>query len=238
MAINVRPSIVTSGLVLNLDAANMKSYPRSGTVWNDLSGNNKSGSLINGPTFNSQNGGNIVFDGVDDYVDTNYTTPIGTGGFTYSIWIRFTTSQQSAIIVKRIGGPTYEQFSLFIAGDNGGNTPGTKLAVNDVKSLSLNRLLISDGSYNDGMYHNLVATRTSTTTNLYIDGVLLKTGTSAAIDLSVASKLFIGRSGNDQTVEGIPFSGSISNMSMYNRALSATEVQQNYNATKTRFGLQ
>ena len=231
------PNTTTNGLVLSLDAANAKSYVSGSTTWKDLSGNNNSGSLVNGPTFNSANLGSIVFDGVDDYVNTNYTTPIGTGGFTYSMWIRFTTSQLSAIIVKRIGDPTYEQFSLFIAGDNGGNTPGTKLAVNDVKSLSLNRLLISDGSYNDGMYHNLVATRTSTTTNLYIDGVLLKTSTSAEIDLSVASKLFIGRSGNDQTVGGIPFNGSMSNVSMYNRTLSASEVLQNYNAQKSRYGL-
>jgi hypothetical protein len=231
------PNIITNGLVLSLDAANVKSYVSGSTTWRDLSGNNNSGSLVNGPTFNSANGGSIVFDGVDDYVNTNYTTPIGTGGFTYSTWIKFAISQLSGLIIKRIGDPTYEQLSITIAGDSGGNTPGTRIVVNDVKSLSLNRLLISDGSYNDDRFHNLVATRTSTTTNLYIDGVLLKTSTSAEIDLSVASKLFIGRSGNDQTVGGIPFNGSMSNVSMYNRTLSASEVFQNYEGQKSRFGL-
>ena len=60
--------IITDGLVIALDAANTKSYPGSGTTWSDLSGNSNNGTLTNGPTFNSRNGGSIVFDGVDDYV--------------------------------------------------------------------------------------------------------------------------------------------------------------------------
>jgi hypothetical protein len=63
------PNIVTDGLVLYLDAANQKSYPGTGTTWNDLSGNGNNGTLVNGPTFNSDNNGSIVFDGVDDYVN-------------------------------------------------------------------------------------------------------------------------------------------------------------------------
>ena len=59
---------VTSGLILNLDASNANSYPGSGTTWYDLSGNNKNGTLTNGPTFSAANGGCIVFDGVNDYV--------------------------------------------------------------------------------------------------------------------------------------------------------------------------
>ena len=89
MAINVRPSIVTSGLVLNLDAANMKSYPRSGTTWRDLSGLGNNGTLTNGPTFNSQNGGSIVFDGVDDYASINNTIGnFGTSDFTINFFFK------------------------------------------------------------------------------------------------------------------------------------------------------
>lgn len=232
------PPIVTNGLVLNLDAANTKSYPKSGTIWRDLSGFNNSGSLTNGPTFNSANGGSIVFDGVNDYVDTPYTTPIGTGGFTYSTWIRYTVSQIGGVIIKRIGDPTYEQLSLTIAGDSNGNTPGTRIVVNDVQNLSLNRLGITANSYNDGNWHNVVITRTSTSTILYVDGVSLVTQTSVAINLSTASKVFIGRGGDNQTVGGIPFSGSIATVQIYNRALALSEIQQNYNAQKSRFNLQ
>ena len=66
MSVSNGPSIVTSGLVLSLDAADKNSYPGSGTTWADLSGNTNNGTLTNGPTFSSANQGSIVFDGVDD----------------------------------------------------------------------------------------------------------------------------------------------------------------------------
>ena len=68
MATLYSPKIVTNGLVLCLDAGNNKSYPGSGTTWNDLSGNNNTGSLVNGPTFTGSFGGSVAFDGVNDYV--------------------------------------------------------------------------------------------------------------------------------------------------------------------------
>ena len=70
MAFSFSPKVVTDGLVLALDAANPRSYPGSGTSWRDLTANNYIGSLINGPTFSSANGGALVFDGVDDYYQT------------------------------------------------------------------------------------------------------------------------------------------------------------------------
>lgn len=229
--------IVTNGLVLDLDAAKKDSYPGTGTSWRDISGNSNNATLTNGPTFNSNNGGAIVFDGVDDYVDTPYTTAIGTGGFTYSTWIKYTVSQVGAIVVKRIGDPTYEQLSLAVAGDANGNTSGTKLIFNDVQNLSLLRIGITTNSYNDDNWHNAVVTRTSTSTILYVDGVSLVTQTSSAINLSTTSKVFIGRSGNNQTVGGIPFNGSIALTQLYNRALTQAEITQNYNALKGRYGL-
>jgi hypothetical protein len=64
-------NIVTNGLVLNLDAANPRSYepPFNGTVWNDLSGNGNNGTLVNGPVFSGSNGGFLRFDGTNDYAD-------------------------------------------------------------------------------------------------------------------------------------------------------------------------
>ena len=76
------PPIVTSGLVLHLDAGNLKSYTSGSTVWNDLSGNNLTGSLTNGPTFSNVNGGTIVFDGVDDVVNVSSSLfAVGSGPF-------------------------------------------------------------------------------------------------------------------------------------------------------------
>jgi len=62
------PKIITSGCVLSLDAADKLSYKGSGTSWYDLSGNNTTATLTNGPTFNAANMGSIVFDGTDDKV--------------------------------------------------------------------------------------------------------------------------------------------------------------------------
>ena len=72
MAFNFSPKIVTDGLVLCLDAANSKSIVSGSTTWNDLSRGGNNGNLVNGPTFNSGNGGSILFDGVDDYVSNTF----------------------------------------------------------------------------------------------------------------------------------------------------------------------
>ena len=77
MGINYNPRIVTNGLVLALDAGNIKSYPGSGTTWGDLSGNGNVGIMTNGPVYSSMNGGTIVFDGNNDNVS------IGTNGFSF-----------------------------------------------------------------------------------------------------------------------------------------------------------
>ena len=74
MAIFYNPRTITDGLVLCLDAANRKSYPGSGTTWTDLSGRGNTGTLTNGPTYSSANGGSIVFDGTDDIVNTSYVS--------------------------------------------------------------------------------------------------------------------------------------------------------------------
>ena len=75
MAFNYSPKIVTNGLVLCLDAGNVKSYVSGSTTWTDLSPTQKNGILTNGPTFNSSNGGSIVFDGVDDYINSSFAAP-------------------------------------------------------------------------------------------------------------------------------------------------------------------
>lgn len=80
------PRIVTDGLIMYLDAANPRSYPGSGTAWNDLSGNKNNGTLTNGPTFDSGNGGSINFDGSNDYVELGNILNVGTGDFTLEMW--------------------------------------------------------------------------------------------------------------------------------------------------------
>jgi hypothetical protein len=82
-------SIITSGLVLNLDAGNTASYPGSGTVWTDLSGNGYNGTLTNGPIYSSSNGGTIVFDGTNDVASFGNILNIGLSSWTMSCWVKF-----------------------------------------------------------------------------------------------------------------------------------------------------
>ena len=116
MAGIVAPNIVTDGLVLYLDAANTKSYASGSTAWNDLVGINN-GTLVNGPTFNSANGGSIVFDGSNDYVSTTYNAVLT--NFTFCAWFR---QSGSVISYQRIVDKNY--ITGFWVGRNG-TTPNS-----------------------------------------------------------------------------------------------------------------
>jgi hypothetical protein len=94
--------IVTSGLVMNLDAGFTPSYPRQGTTWYDVSGNDYNGALTNGPTFNSANGGSIVFDGVDDYANNSNPSSLQNQNLTVSMWIKpSTATNEITTLAKR-----------------------------------------------------------------------------------------------------------------------------------------
>ena len=83
--------IVTDGLVLYLDAANTKSYTGTGTTWYDLTKNGNNGVLTSGPVYNSENGGNITFDGVDDYVNLGNPNSLDILNFTICAWVKSTS---------------------------------------------------------------------------------------------------------------------------------------------------
>jgi hypothetical protein len=109
MSVAGGPDLIQDGLVLCLDAANTKSYPGSGTSWVDLSGNGNNGTLTNGPTFSSTNGGNIFFDGTNDYVRVSSTSIIpGSSSFTFNIWLNYSISGGAIfrdIVNNRDSGP-------------------------------------------------------------------------------------------------------------------------------------
>lgn len=215
MAINVRPNIVTNGLVLNLDAANTKSYPRSGTSWRDLSGFNNNGTLTNGPTFNSGNGGSIVFDGVDDYVNCG-TPSIAIGKITVSAWVKITTG----LLFQHIVDSLLNSWHLAILNDNrpyfyNGSTYHSAAPI-----LSI------------GQWYMLTGVQ-GVTLDIYINSVL---GESVASNLNVTTNnINLGRW--QDGISPRQLSGNIATAQIYNRALSPSEILQNYNATKTRFGL-
>jgi hypothetical protein len=219
-------SIVRSGLVLHLDASifNTVTY---GTTWFDISGNGNTGTLINGPTFNGENGGSVVFDGVDDYV---FMTGFSTSNFmTLSCWFKTNTQQVNKYIVA---------FALNIgAGSNGfdltfQNTQiGSYIVVTGTNS-GANLYTVN---YYDNIWHNLVTTYDGSSARTYYDGnlVVVRSGMSGNLNIESTKRLNIGSWANN----GGNAVCNISQVSIYNRALSAAEVLHNYNVTKGRFGL-
>jgi hypothetical protein len=236
MAINVRPSIVTSGLVLNLDAANMKSYPRSGTTWRDLSGNNYSGSLTNGPTFNNQNGGSIVFDGVDDYTDLGLVTQLtNITNLSVNAWVYPITSSYIAY-VSRYSNTTPSNGWL-LASYTGLTVNSVKFSFDGRESTAQYISVTSSIELPINNWVNVIGTKSSSTWSIYVNGLLqgsIVTGSGATNfqnnNLQVGALIGAGFS--------VYSRNRVALTQIYNRALTPTEVQQNYNATKTRFGLQ
>jgi hypothetical protein len=244
MATLYSPKIVTDGLVLALDAANTESYPGSGTAWADLSGNGNSYNLVNGPTFDTTFGGNIVFDGANDFWGTsNILQYTPTDSFTLSVvaYVSDIAGDNTAGRVTTVFGRGSTGGSIGIGAIK--NTNGTfqwtigSRAVNiiySVYTLNLNEINHITFVY-DG------ATQLSGTASQYIyfNGSLQTTqdvtaGLGGAFDANGWGS-FINRAvpgGNSAYGNGAIFTAHI-----YGRALTEAEVFQNYNATKGRFGL-
>lgn len=234
MAINVRPGIVTNGLVLNLDAANIKSYPRSGTTWRDLSGLGNNGTLTNGPTFNSANGGSIVFDGVDDYVSVpnGYTNVMkNNNNWTVSLWFKANNLSNNPVLISPDTGQlNYSDLYLEVGINSiyfaAGGGSGSNLL------LTTSTSLITNNTY------NIVFIKTGITTGqVYLNAnqvilSILGTGLGAMPNSNADFRIGAFKQSSYN------LNGGIFNVLMYNKSLSAQEIQQNYNATKTRFGLQ
>ena len=220
------PKIVTDGLVLALDAGNTKSYTSGSTTWYDKSGNARNGTLTNGPTFSSANGGSIVFDGSNDYVALGTFTGLGSTNRTINIWFRVTSLPATAgriITFPADDTPTDQPaFTLGIAstGILQGGIGGTPY---DGYILSM--------SYALGDWINICATISSNTVTFYRNNISQGSFTNTGV---VATNP-IGYLGRYNAHYSQYFTGNIASTQLYNRALSATEVQQNFNALRGRF---
>ena len=228
------PRIVTNGLVLYLDAGNNKSYPGSGNTWFDLSGNNNNGTLTNGPTFSSSNGGSIVFDGVDDVcISSNNMGITGDINATLSVWVNFITISSAWNCQIMFGDPFTVRggFAIFEGADAGAG--GLFLGFYGGKGAYITSVVTTN------TWYNIVATKSSgiissSNTKLYLNGNALSL-TFNCIGETVNAQNNKLRVCNDQADE--TGNSNIALAMAYNRALSATEVAQNYNALKARFGL-
>ena len=230
MALLNGPRIVTSGLVLNLDAADRNSYPGSGTTWTDLSGNNNSGTLTNGPTFNSANGGSIVFDGVDDYVlDSSVNYNSYSNNFTAVAWVKPNNAIGGIMGWGHSGVAPYYTWALSIS--------SSRFSTQIYNGT--NHYIISDNTEINKWQNAAFVVYQSGLMELYINNSKYSTVGSSNLILSRGdqyNRTIIGTNPNT-SVSTAFLNSNISQVQIYNRALSAQEIQQNYNATKTRYGL-
>ena len=207
-----------NGLVLCLDAANTKSYPGSGTTWTDLSGTSN-GTLTNGPTYSSANGGSIVFDGSNDFIETTYT-PGNISSQTISCWINKSNLQYSLILAK---STVYYGLEIY----------PTIIYVNITTNV------YGQVSYNTNGWQNIVFTYDGNQTGnsnrlkLYFNGDVQTLTFAGTIPSSanVSDVIQFGRRWWSSRFS----EGSIAQASIYNRALTATEIAQNFNALKSRY---
>jgi hypothetical protein len=223
MATNYNPRTITDGLVLCLDAANSKSYPGSGTTWTDLSGNGNTGTLTNGPTYSSSNGGNIVFDGSNDYVSFTSNPPL-TNQISVDVWVNLTatTPNGNGWILGREGSYrlTYASSSfqwVCATVNNGWYTAGTPVGAN----LTTTNSII-----------NVVGTYDGSNNRIYVNGILISTGSAISGNILTTGNYYLVRSDAGNIDYG---KLNMYSHKLYNRALTAQEIQQNFNATKSRF---
>ena len=226
MAFHYSPKIVTDGLVLCLDAGNPKSYIGSGT-WSDISRGGNNGTLANGPTFSSLNGGSIVFDGIDDRVILGTNTILGSLPFSLSAWLNVKTHSTFGISLY-IGNNQLSQSAYL------GFVSGASLGVSNSIGGGLYGVNYGSGVLTNTGYHNVVLTFAGGSNGqliLYVDGIVKISGGTTPNLQSTSTRI-----GSDNS-NAYPFNGNVSISSVYNRALSSQEILQNFNATKTRYGL-
>ena len=226
MAFHYSPKIVNSGLTLYLDAANTKSFQVGSVTWNDLSTNKFSGSLLNGATFSSLNGGCIVFDGTDDVVSFFGANTLNLLSFTGSGTIDFVYKVNSVpgSDFRNVWGFTNNLFQY----ENNG---GFMLFVWRYADLTYAGASTGISQTDLNTYHITCTYTTigSSTFKVYKNGVL--TGSSVVSKPLINSTNSLSLGGTSQQ------NCNIYNIKTYNRELSASEVLQNYNALKSRFNL-
>jgi hypothetical protein len=227
------PPIVTNGLVLNLDAANSISYVSGSTTWNDMSGFSNNGTLVNGPTFSSANGGSIVFDGVDDYVLVNNfpQLPVSSSSRTINIWFNTNATTWQGNVNN-----------LFFYGTPGttGASFGIDFGPYPVMEIftwgGAGKDLTFSSSFAQTGWANIAVTYDgSTSIKIYENGANTQTLTLSSPCNTGNTNVWIGSI--NPSYSSWYYDGKIATTQIYSRTLSPQEILQNYNATKTRFGL-
>lgn len=222
---NPPPIFVTSGLILHLDASNPTSYPGSGTTWYDLSGNGNDAAASGTPTYTVTNGGGFTFDSVSDYFDLspNLQESYAGTGLTVAAWAKANTLPFVSGLVSREdwgaspGWALHEHFNNTLMGPRFGS------------AVSANNTVLTNT-----IYYLVFTINSAGNARVFINGLQSgATSSGVTVPTAASSSPQIGRFATG----AYPWDGDIYEVHMYNKALNPIEVLQNFNATKTRFGL-
>lgn len=221
MGVKYNPGVVSNGLVGYWDAGNRKSYPGSGTAWYDLSGNNLTMTTSNSPTFSS---GNFAFNGSNQSASATNSTTLDTQTPTVEVWAKTNATSQNGFWFEK--GSVNTQYSLFQEG-------GSIVWRQRIDGNLLSQYTTTATYVNTVNWFNVVGTFTSGSRILYINGVQVNSdGPTGTIETNT-SGMTIGSYNSG----GYFYNGNIAIVKVYNRVLSATEVKQNFNALRGRFGI-
>ena len=236
----VPKNIIDDGLVLYLDAGNSASYSGSGTTWTDLSGNDNTGTLTNGPTYSSANGGSIVFDGNNDYVSFNTSSfPSGATSFSVNCFIKWS------------GNGTFTNDMIFSYGRDGSNNDVTVWVNNsgfaELQFGSDTGKVSSTTLISTGTWYNICATYDKTQTKIYLNSVLEGTTNYSSGNIILDNNVNGNTGAIGAKISGFgnvaspqrygTFNGNIPLVQLYNRALSSQEIAQNFNALRSRYSI-
>jgi hypothetical protein len=252
--------IVTSGLVMNLDAGDVTSYPGSGTTWTDLSGNTNTATLVNGPTFNSGNNGYIITDGSDDYIEvtTRNTNLEFQPNQPHSAfcWVYNLSNTTAAILSNMNSANPFQGWNLL-------TVPGLLYAqlITAYPTNALSVAVAFDYTGNANKWVNVGYTYdgSSPTTaqgclnsiNFYVNGQLFTSGkaiepsaggidgfnTTSETTTYPTSQRFRIASRWASGAASVQAALNIAQVVLYNKVLTSSEVLQNFNTLRGRFGI-
>lgn len=221
-------SIVTDNLQLYLNAGNTASYPGSGSAWYDLSANAYSTATLQGnATYSSASGGAMAFDGSGDYVDVNQS--LASEVFTIGAWFKSSAAGIKMVISKETAAGNPWNYRIWL---NGGQIYA------DMSQAPANQSSLASPltNYNNGAWHFVMFSRNDSNWYLYVDGSQVNTKLDPYTgSVTNSQEVWIGRSA--YLGGSYDFNGSIGEVMVYHKVLSAAEVLQNYNATRSRYGV-
>jgi hypothetical protein len=222
------PQIVRDGLILHIDAANTKSYPGTGTSWTDLSGGENNGTLTNGPVYSSNNKGFFTFDGADDFANFGTSFSNTLVNITVSSWYYPVLHTTPSFFLAKYTGGVNGWLLAHVSSTNRFSVDGRESTAAYFQNLTTNAI------YPVNRWYNVVFTKSGTNWRLYINSVLEANNNNGngTTSFNNGATFSVGRIDSIDTGKG-----NIAQVSVYNRALSQSEIAQNYNSIKGRFGL-